>query len=161
MPVFEGDDPELNFQHEIPKLGVKVWTSLCNGDALPRRADFDPIALPRAILPHVLLIDIEENGARRFRWRLIGTHTTMTLGRDSTGKYIDDVVPPHLYDEFITPLNWIVEHRRPTRLWGRANHTEKEWVPFENFIAPLADDAGRVNMIFGVTLYGKPLKQPG
>jgi hypothetical protein len=159
MAVYDGMDPQLSFEREIPRLGAESWAALCADGGLPGRNDIDPLKLPRAVLPHILLIDVEDGAARRFRWRLIGTHTTTVLGRDSTGRYLDEVLPADRYGSFIEPLNWVIEHRRPTRIWGRATHVEKTWVPFENFLAPMVDDEGIVVMLFGVTFYEDPLSR--
>jgi hypothetical protein len=101
MAVFDGIDADLQFTREIPKLGAEVWNSLRADGSLPTRGDIDPTKLPGSVLPHILLIDIEEGDASRFRWRLIGTHITNVLGRDSTGRYLDEVLQSEDYDSFI------------------------------------------------------------
>jgi hypothetical protein len=156
MQVYDELDPDLKFQRNIPAAGAEFWQSLCKNGGLPKRRDIDPVAIPPAILPHILLIDVEGKFPPRFRWRLIGTHTTNVLGRDSTGKYIDAVLPTEIYNRFIEPLCWIIANRKPARVWGHADHVDKDWVSFENLIAPLVDDSGDVTMIFSVAHYGTP-----
>jgi hypothetical protein len=56
-------------------------------------------------------------------------------------------------------LNWVIDNRRPLRIWGRATHVDKNWVPFENFIAPLVDERDRIVMLFGVAYYVEPLRR--
>jgi hypothetical protein len=152
--VFGGLDPDLEFVSPLLKIGHEFWTSVCADGQLPQRADIDPLRMPTKLLPHILLIDVEAGATPRFRWRLLGTHITKVLGRDSTGKYIDDILPPELYDEFVEPLVWAIAKRRPVRVFGGAEHIGKDWVAYENYIAPLIDNTNSVNMIFGIALYG-------
>lgn len=144
----------MDFDHAIPRMGAQVWTNLGDAGKLPRRQDFDPVSLPRSLLPHMLLIDVVYKPYRRFRWRLLGTHITSVLGRDSTGRYVDEVLPENKYHEFIMPFEWVIDKQRPLRIWGHSPHLDKDWLKFENFLAPLVDKADAINMLFGVALYG-------
>ncbi|SLN45561.1 PAS domain-containing protein [Oceanibacterium hippocampi] len=85
--IRSGLDPDLQIANPILALGLDAWRSLCGARPMPAPKDIDPLMLPRAILPHVLLLDIEQGPPARFRWRLIGTHITQTLGRDCSGCY--------------------------------------------------------------------------
>lgn len=155
MTILDGLDPKLDFEHPVPKAGAKVWTRICQDNKLPRRQDLDPASMPAKLLPHIVLIDIENDPGRRYRWRLLGTHFTTVLGRDSTGKYVDDVLPEDKYHEFVLPFTWVIEKRRPLRIWGNTGHAGKDWLQFESFLAPLVDDDNNVNMLFSAAMYGK------
>ena len=61
------------------------WDGLCGGRAMPRRPDFDPLALP-ALLGNLILIDVLGRAPLRFRYRLVGSKLTERIGRDMTGR---------------------------------------------------------------------------
>jgi hypothetical protein len=67
---------------------------------MPSRADMDPVELPRALLPNLFLVDVEES-PRRFRYRLVGTELTAIMRRELTGRYIDEM--PLLFRKFALP----------------------------------------------------------
>ena len=84
-------DPDLNIQHPLLRDGLNVWDDLKGARPMPSPVDIDPLGFPTRLLPHISLLDIEYQPTRRFRWRLIGTYITEILGRDSTGRYWDEI----------------------------------------------------------------------
>ncbi|HLZ65862.1 MAG TPA: PAS domain-containing protein [Aliidongia sp.] len=54
---------------------------------IPQRSDIDPLELVD-ILPNLAIIEVVEG---RWRYRLIGTRIVEFVGRDSTGKYFDEL----------------------------------------------------------------------
>ena len=55
--------------------------------AMPRRRDIDPLDMPARLLPHVELVELGERG--RLRLALVGTAIVDALGKDATGRYLD------------------------------------------------------------------------
>ena len=66
------------------------WLSLCRGRPMPSRKDIDPLQIPPAYLPNLMLIDVLHN-PRRYKYRLIGTHVVAASGEDRTGRIFDNV----------------------------------------------------------------------
>jgi len=63
------------------------------GDRLaPGRVDIDPLDLPAALLPHLLLIDVE-SGPLDFRYRLAGTAADTIHGHGLRGVRVLDLKP--------------------------------------------------------------------
>src|SRR3546814_18274569 len=58
----------------------------------PRRADIDPVEIPR-LMPYVLIADIE-HAPFRVRFRLVGTKVVEATGFEFTGKYLDEITLP-------------------------------------------------------------------
>jgi len=54
---------------------------------LPRRADFDPLAVPR-LLPYLSMLSIEGTD---FRYRLMGSQASYALGLDMTGRLLSEM----------------------------------------------------------------------
>jgi len=71
------------------------WSGKRGQRAMPCRADIDPGDV-RALLPHILLIDVLEGGAD-FRYRLVGTEIERHIGRPITlnGEYLDYICSLH------------------------------------------------------------------
>lgn len=146
-------DPELRIQHPIPALALAEWNRMRGSRAMPSPADVDALALPRRLLPHLLLLDIEHDPALRFRWRLIGTHTTAALGRDSTGRYWDEIYDDRGFATLARGPQWVLRHRRPLRVLGNAGYADKDHVRSENVELPLSHDGAIVHRILIATVY--------
>src|SRR3546814_13218922 len=61
------------------------WQDKRRGDLLPRRADIDPVEIPR-LMPYVLIADIE-HAPFRVRFRPAGTTVVAANGCRFTAKY--------------------------------------------------------------------------
>ncbi len=82
--------------------------------ALPRRADIDPLELPPAVLPHILLVErIDAPTGPRWRYRLIGQSVATAAGLDLTWSFVDEVVPND-YGAYVAELyRTLCRLRRP------------------------------------------------
>ena len=78
------------------------WVSRRPDDKLPSRADIDPVDMPRAALPYVILAEIGGDDGR-IRYRLVGTVMVREWGTDFTGKYLDEIMTG-TYRKFIESL---------------------------------------------------------
>lgn len=146
-------DPDLNCESQILKDILAAWNAARGDRRMPARRDIDPVDLPAVLLPHLLLIDVEHEPARRFRWRLIGTAITARLGRDMTGQYWNDIYEPEVEAALATGPLWAIENRAPVRTVGIAPIEEKRHLISENLDMPLSDDGVTVNMILAASAY--------
>lgn len=72
----------------------RYWLERCGGRAMPRRADIDPVAIPAAIWPHVMILEVVRAGGKiRFRYRRAGAVFWRADGAEPTGRFIEDVLP--------------------------------------------------------------------
>lgn len=132
----------------ILSRALQHWESIRGERGMPARSQFDPAKIPRPLLPHILLIDLEgDEDARRFRWRLIGTHVTTMLGRDMTGRWFDEIYDEITLEALTTGPKWAIAHRRPVRTVGQAPVDERNFLRSENLHMPLSDDDRRVDKI--------------
>jgi len=69
---------------------LTYWEKKRGTRVMPRRRDIDPLEMPTRLLPYLQLIELGERG--RLRFRLIGTAIVDAMGRDATGRYLDDVM---------------------------------------------------------------------
>ncbi len=87
------------------------WNQLRGERYAPARAELDPAAIPR-LLPHLLLVDIVEDG-QRLRYRLVGTEVERNFGRHMTGRHVDEIMHGR-YLDFINGLyRRLIEQRVP------------------------------------------------
>jgi hypothetical protein len=131
---------------------LRYWESRRQGDRLPARADIEPLDL-RALLPHLLLLDVERAGDRlRFRFRVAGTAFTTLIGRDVTGLHIDELGPPDRVTPVQDGLAAIVRTGRPCFLAGRPTLHNDRFARVKRLGVPLATDGRAVDMILAVWL---------
>ena len=132
---------------------LHYWRHKTGGKSMPRRADIDPIDIPK-LLPDVMLVDVLPSG--RYRYRLIGTGNTEAQGVHVTGRYLDEVLPgpeykPHvlkLYDE-------CVNTRRPlySECLFLAPHDGRPERHTKVLFLPLSEDNLKVSQVLVVQVF--------
>lgn len=137
---------------------LRYWSGKCVGGRLPRRADIDPLELDGTLLPHVVLVEVVMDEARRrFRFRLSGTAVSAAAGLELTGQFIDALNPNKRYAAYIEGVyNLAIEARRPVyseslALAARESATRSTW----RVTCPLSSDGKVVDMCLGVQTFGK------
>jgi len=129
------------------------WAKKAAGRQMPRRADIDPIDIPR-LLPDVMLVDVAEGG--RYRYRLIGTGNTQAHGMNATGRYLDEVLPGREYKAHVLGLyDESVRNRRALYsecLFMSAARNAPERHTKVLFL-PLSEDGDVVNIVFVVQIF--------
>lgn len=138
--------------HPVVRGVHAYWLSIHPAAGLPGRQHVDPCAIPH-LLPHLFLIDVE-GPPLRFRYRLVGTAYVDLMGRDRTGRYLDEVHPGfegEVHRHYIDA----VEQRRPVYRRGQAIFAaeKKRFLGMERIIVPLARNGADVDMILGGIVY--------
>jgi len=120
------------------------WRAAHRDGRLPGRRDIDPIEL-RFILGDLILLEVLHDPLR-FRYRLVGSNLTRSLGREMTGRMLDEHPEPtfrrlaaEVYAEVATtaaPLST----RRDAVIDDRLRR-------YETMVLPLAADGATVDMI--------------
>lgn len=146
-------DPELDLQSPILTELLQIWENARADKPLPARADMGPSVLGPVLLPHILIADVEYHPVMRFRWRLIGTHTTETLGRDVTGSYWDEIYNEQTMASLALRVGWLLKHRKPLRAIGISPKPEENAGSSETLYLPLSDDGSRINMVMLGSVY--------
>jgi hypothetical protein len=128
---------------DSPKLAQlrDIWLAVRGARALPMREDFTARILGRH-LQHLTFVErVEDNGTHRYRFRMFGSALARYIG-DSTGKYLDEVVPPKFAASWFATYDLAIETRKPLRFVSRFRAAELEHVMAECLIAPLAGADG-------------------
>jgi hypothetical protein len=139
-------DPGLSFESPLLAQLHRYWLNRRGERAMPGRSDIDPLDPElRAHLGYIVLTDVVEPA--RFRFRLVGSTLTDIVGRDSTGKYLDEVYSPTDYEHMIVAFRWVVSNRVPLRITGNLRHAKRAWIDMKSIDLPLSSDGYKVNMI--------------
>lgn len=146
---FNGIDGETGFDSPIIGDAYSYWFSLCAGRPFPLRSEVDPIAMPRHLLPRVVLVDIIDREKPDFRWRLIGTYTTDLMGRDATGRIWSELYSPEDFRSVSEGPRHIISTGKPFRSVVRAPLREREFMMIEAIDLPLSSDGREIDMVLG------------
>jgi hypothetical protein len=149
---------DLEFVHSEISGIHRYWHGLKSEWPIPCRRDIDPVSAPRSLLPYMALAEIVEDEdavvqPRRYRWRLVGTHITAALGRDSTGGIVDEMYTKSEQRFFSEALDRTIGKQKPLRLTGSSEFAGKAWLEFEAVYLPLCQPCGAVNMILLGTIF--------
>lgn len=126
------------------------WDSRRAGRRYPARRDLDPVEFSFA-LGNVTLIDVQYEPLR-FRFRLMGGLQAQRVGKDLTGKPVDDLPEATYRDVLLRAYREAIET-------GQPNTTVYEQViegkphQFEVLRLPLAEDGETINMLLLCPLF--------
>jgi hypothetical protein len=132
-------------RHDELKALLAYWQAKKGDRSAPARADLDPIEIP-AIMPHLLLLDVEPR-TRRVRFRLMGTAVTSGLGRDLTGRYLDDLPLNRTQRTMLEQYKRVIDTVEPACSAWEYTREDGRHVRFERLILPLSSDGATVDML--------------
>lgn len=100
--------------HPLLRELFDYWSELRGAQALPRRAAFDPFALPR-LLPFLIVNEVERgpDGRARIRIRLEGQSVADARGWSAKGRYVDEPGVIVLGEGVMEAYAEILAERRP------------------------------------------------
>jgi len=128
-------DPSLSFDTAALAEAASVWRDKAAGRDMPLRRDMGARTL-KPFLPNVVILDIvEDNAARRYRVRLMGTSIAQVLG-DHTGKYLDETITPPFRDRWSMAIEAALSAGVPIRLSGRVDYGGHDYLAMELMLAP-------------------------
>lgn len=151
-------DPDLDCQGIEVRMALDHWRGICGARAMPTPRELDVLHIPRRVLPHVSLLDIEYAPERRFRWRLIGTAITSVLERDVTGRYWDEIYDDAVFVPWVNTVDRVLESRAPMRFTAKAHVAGKDIYGAEHIYLPMSSDGERVDRIFNTTVFTNIVK---
>ncbi len=152
-----------DFAEPIFTLLLDYWQSKCRDGLLPSRQAIDPLDLPPALLPQLLLLDVIRAPDRlRFRFRVAGTAFGTLIGRDVTGLIFDEIGPPERTKPVNDALTAVAETGRPAYLAGRPTLRSDNFEQVRRIGLPLAADGRLVDMVLAAWLATpRPLRDGG
>lgn len=145
------DDTELRLQHPRLRELLDWWERKRGARAMPSREDVRPAEL-RQHLPALILMEVQHEPLRLY-YRLIGTAVVEAVGRDSTGRYSDEIYPPEVLERIYRGYRWLLRERRPLRSYGVALHPDRRCYRFEMLSLPLSRDGAAPDMILAEMIF--------
>ena len=146
--------------HPLLRHLYDYWSAKRGGRKLPRRSDIDPVELPAALWPHLLLQDVHhENDRVRFRYRVVGQHFQDQIGRYVTWTYSDiALVPLGSYAHYVIEI--FAESVRA----ARPSYSENIFTPTgqrattltKRLVLPLSGDGGAVDKVLSGHVFEYP-----
>jgi hypothetical protein len=130
---------------------VALWQRLKSGDQLPKRSDIRPEALA-PWLGNIALVEVFSD-PRRFRLRLVGTRIADVAGRDSTGKWFDELYSGADLVNLNEVYSASVDDGEPYFVRGNMRVAGKEFIEFDAIHLPFADVAGDICMIVNFIVF--------
>jgi hypothetical protein len=156
--VLTDDNSTKSFRDQIRHPDLRrlfdYWDSRRAGRRYPARRDLDPVEFSFA-LGNVTLIEVEYEPLR-FRFRLMGSLQAQRVGKDLTGKAVNELPEP----AYRTLLLQGYEEAIATGLPNTATYEQViEGRPrqFEVLRLPLAEDGDRINMLLLCPMFFEPL----
>lgn len=145
-------DPEpAEFEFFRPLL--RYWAGRAAGRAAPRRSDIDPLDLPAALLPHVLLVDVEHEPLD-FRYRLAGTAADTIHGQSLKGVRISELRPEDFARTLHDDLARMADDLQPQFVELTYTNRQGKTRRYRVLRLPLCDDGGCMAMVLILADHG-------
>lgn len=126
---------------------IRYLLSVAPEGLLPGRQHIDPCDFPH-VLTLVNLVDVErDDGAVRFRFRLLGEMQTKNAGRDITGLVVEDAVVPALVPRISGNMRRVLATRLPVYDSFPMPHPDRQFIDSQRMYYPLAADGRMINML--------------
>ncbi|WP_259782305.1 PAS domain-containing protein [Aestuariispira ectoiniformans] len=127
------------------------WGEKKGDRRVPRRADIDPVDIPR-LLPNIFIFDVIRE-PRDYVLRLLGTSLVSVLGKDFTGAAFDKMYQGDTAKILRYQYDWIVDHWEPVYDRLDAAWMSKDYIYYDRLLLPLSDTGERVDKLLGCALF--------
>ena len=150
--VVQGDELRRFLDSLPPKSPLPpvldYWRSIQSDDSIPSRRDLDPTTMDSASLPHIVIIDVEEEPRRRFRYRLVGTAVGTIFCADYSGRYKDELGLGDVFARVVTFYTLVCNDPQPALL--RGSYETRSGLTFDvaRLAMPLSEDGKHIDALF-------------
>jgi hypothetical protein len=132
----------------------EYWNMLRGDRAMPRRADIDPVEIPK-LLPYLVMYTVAPGGGG-YTIRLVGEEIVGFAGRSAVGLAAGATMPPRAAEILHDILDAVATERLPKFRAGKAHwQPDKSYRDFEACFLPLSADGEAVDIILcGISFSG-------
>jgi hypothetical protein len=130
---------------------LHYWDEKRGRRAMPRRRDIDPLEMPPRLLPHLQLIELGERG--RLRLRLVGTAIVDAVGKDATGRYLDEAFEGDARRFLEELCRTVLRERRPVAASCWQPRAKGPALGMTWLATPLSENDREANMILSATTF--------
>lgn len=135
------------------------WMDMKNGHEVPLSSSLDPLQIHPQILPHIMLLDVEEGG-HLFKFRLLGTEVVKSYGEEVTGQYLNSIDLGNSPDNVIENYREVVSTREPIWFEGSYSKACGKKLTAERLVLPLSIDGQIVTRILCGIIFSQDLISP-
>jgi hypothetical protein len=146
--------PARDFEHPSLTAVLALWRDKAAGRAMPLRSDMTARAMKPFLTNMSLLERVETSTGRHYRVRLHGS-TLAGYSGDTTGKYLEDFVPPEQLGGYLGLYDTVLRLKVPLRVVSQYQAPQIDYLTGESLLAPLAVVGSTTPQILSVT-YAKP-----
>lgn len=134
----------------------RYWDEARGGKRMPARSDVDPLDIPQELLPNLFLVEVVDGG-RRFKFRLVGSESTIAAGRSLTGFHVDEINPNKAYGDYVTNLyRRVLTRKRPVLSVSNFGLPDQEHRMTQRIMCPLSPDGEVVTMVITCQVFDIP-----
>ncbi|MGM0561304.1 MAG: PAS domain-containing protein [Pseudomonadota bacterium] len=140
-------DKSSGFRAHLPHPHfVQLLDYWCDkrGESVPRKSEIDPLDIP-ALLPFIQIHARQADG--RYLCRLSGTAIVEALAMETTGQYLDEILPPHHLKSRTAILDRCLKRGLPSFYSGRLAMPGREFLPFHRLVLPLRNSAEKADCV--------------
>lgn len=137
--------PIANFDFTLDDLSeeqaalLSYWRQAKGQRLMPKRADFDPVDLPK-VIPYLSLEDVTYDPVR-FQVRLVGGATSSA--RNSKGKYLDEFPGT---EDVIDMLKQMLKRKQPYHYISNINWDDRSYKTYSSLVVPFSNDGDKVTL---------------
>ncbi len=132
----------------------EYWVKKRRDTGIPLKRDIDPAELSHRALPWLFMFQREAGG--RLRCILSGTGIVRIVDLDATGRYLDEVVPPHALESRRRLFSSTLEREMPVYFQGRYTRPGRVGRGFSRLLLPVSAAGGRPDCVFGIVHFREP-----
>ena len=132
----------------------EYWVQKRRDTAIPLKRDIDPTELSHRALPWLFMFQREPGG--RLRCILSGTGIVRIDDVDATGRYLDEVVPPHALESRTRLYSSALERELPIYFQGRCAIPGRASRGFSRLLLPVSARGDRPDCVFGIVRVREP-----
>jgi len=135
--------------HPLIRRFASYWQMKRGERCAPARSDIEPAELGQ-FLPHMFMLDVIRPDMR-FKVRLVGTDMERDSNiYNSTGRFSDEVVPPHAYPELHDEMEDVARHFVLRYKIADMAWQGRPYARYHRLMMPLSDDQSVVNIVLGI-----------
>jgi hypothetical protein len=145
--------PDLPFSRRLAQAGMAAlcdyWTGLGGGTRVPEFRAFDPLDVPR-MLADLQILRRDADG--RYRIGLTGTNVAELMGRDNSGKYLDELVSAERYAARVAIFDTALRTGLPVAFRAFLAAPGREHRLYKRLLLPFVDQGPAPDLVLSMAL---------
>jgi len=133
-------------RQDYARVLFAYWREACGPAVMPPLCAIDPTRLPRACLPYISVLEVEQSPFR-LHARLNGSALVDQLGLNQTGHYLDEY--PGMTAQ-IERMAWCVREQHPYLVEDELTFGPNDYKRYQVLVLPFGDPERGVQRLIGM-----------